>query len=499
MLSLAWLVWGCHANPDAYLEVHMRTDYQPLSEFLSVRVGTESAGTTRRAQIGGRYVTPGEELAHFEGLMPSDERTVTVELLRADQSVLASTRVLFEHRGDIILTVAITRDCASVDCSNANGVALRCLQGRCVDARCRTGDEIYCRDGGFSCDDTTCVPDMGSCASATCLANLCYRDTQNHNCPPGFVCTLDQGCVPAPNTDECQTSDDECHQDDDAEGCLLATCLTDLKTCLYSLAPNGTPPEGSACATKGWLCAQGVCLNPDACSNGVKDGDETDIDCGGSCAMCPLGGDCLLDTDCQSGVCDIKDSNTCEAANTCGNGKIEGLEQCDDGNLNAEDGCLDTCIPCRCNQTGPCQDDKVTTLNPGIPGEIGLGRFAAGQSFKAPISGRIFSFKTSAIGTNDPMRVTLHAGTNETSGIIHDQTFTLSSSSDEVHFDPAPAVTAGQTYMVYFHGWGPPTGGPYFSLYGVQRNVYADGSVIYYYGPDTGEDFVFTAEFMSCL
>jgi plastocyanin len=42
---------------------------------------------------------------------------------------------------------------------------------------------------------------------------------------------------------------------------------------------------------------------PTTCSDGVRDGDETALDCGGSCAPCANGSGCLSPLDCQSGVC----------------------------------------------------------------------------------------------------------------------------------------------------------------------------------------------------
>src|SRR5262249_13989031 len=41
------------------------------------------------------------------------------------------------------------------------------------------------------------------------------------------------------------------------------------------------------------------------CSNGTKDYNETDVDCGGStsCARCGAGKHCEVDGDCASGVC----------------------------------------------------------------------------------------------------------------------------------------------------------------------------------------------------
>jgi hypothetical protein len=42
---------------------------------------------------------------------------------------------------------------------------------------------------------------------------------------------------------------------------------------------------------------------PAPCENLVADGDETDIDCGGSCASCAVGFGCRAGNDCRSGAC----------------------------------------------------------------------------------------------------------------------------------------------------------------------------------------------------
>ena len=42
------------------------------------------------------------------------------------------------------------------------------------------------------------------------------------------------------------------------------------------------------------------------CQNGVRDGAETDVDCGGgTCPPCATGKACLVDADCASGGCDV--------------------------------------------------------------------------------------------------------------------------------------------------------------------------------------------------
>ncbi|MFW5739361.1 MAG: formylglycine-generating enzyme family protein, partial [Myxococcota bacterium] len=58
------------------------------------------------------------------------------------------------------------------------------------------------------------------------------------------------------------------------------------------------------------------------CANGTRDGDETDVDCGGSCAPCADGASCQVAADCGNGVCD---ANVCGSA-SCNNGVKDGLE-----------------------------------------------------------------------------------------------------------------------------------------------------------------------------
>jgi len=59
------------------------------------------------------------------------------------------------------------------------------------------------------------------------------------------------------------------------------------------------------------FCISGVCATPAAasCSDGIKNGAETDVDCGGSCAnkctpskMCTVNADCTTNR-CSGGVC----------------------------------------------------------------------------------------------------------------------------------------------------------------------------------------------------
>jgi hypothetical protein len=83
---------------------------------------------------------------------------------------------------------------------------------------------------------------------------------------------------------------------------------------------NSWPPDGVyACAAPPRACPPGfVCASdnrcrrhagdggiayPSTCSNGQLDGDETDVDCGGSCPPCDVLHACKLDGDCATNHC----------------------------------------------------------------------------------------------------------------------------------------------------------------------------------------------------
>jgi hypothetical protein len=56
------------------------------------------------------------------------------------------------------------------------------------------------------------------------------------------------------------------------------------------------------------ICAAGLCVEG-FCLDGTRDGNESDVDCGGSCALCGTGKRCGRPEDCASGVCN---AGTCQ-------------------------------------------------------------------------------------------------------------------------------------------------------------------------------------------
>jgi len=113
--------------------------------------------------------------------------------------------------------------------------------------------------------------------------------------------------------------------------CQAATCSDEVKnggeTAVDCGGPCGaTCVTGDACAAAGdcvSLVCDTVCQDP-TCSDGVTNGGETDTDCGGAtiCSACADGESCANDEDCESLVCD---GAKC-AAPSCSDGVLNGDE-----------------------------------------------------------------------------------------------------------------------------------------------------------------------------
>lgn len=161
-----------------------------------------------------------------------------------------------------------------------------------------------------------------------------------------------------------------CLDDSDCPGvtnaCIRPRCFSD-GLCGFDNEPIGAPCAengGNACNGKGECvectanehCASGKCgmdrlCIPPTCSDIIKNGDETDVDCGGSClARCGPLEKCLNDGDCVGGVCIAE---TC--APTCSDQTTNGAET--DVDCGGSD-----CAACVLGKTCRVGMDCVSTL-----------------------------------------------------------------------------------------------------------------------------------------
>jgi hypothetical protein len=216
-------------------------------------------------------------------------------------------------------------DCVSMNCDEETGMCLP-PANNCSDGM-QNGDETDVDCGGScpdKCDDGEGCDDDTDCMSMNC-------DEETGTCLPPDGCS--DGMQNGDETDvDCGGScPDDC---EDGEGC------EDDDDCISMDCHPGM-----------MICQPGT-----SCSDGMLNGDETDVDCGGSCPDdCEDGEDCLVGDDCISTICD-PDALTCSAP-ACD----DGVQNGDESDLDCGGSCGNTCETGEdCNTGADCVDDVCT-------------------------------------------------------------------------------------------------------------------------------------------
>jgi hypothetical protein len=259
---------------------------------------------------------------------------------------------------------------ADIDCGGlclpskqcANGLACNngadCISGVCTGKICQAGT---CNDGVQNADETgidcggrcasqnKCADKMGcvvsnDCSSGICTSNICETPNCNDGIRNGNEAGIDCGgsCVPS----KLCGSGSTCNH---AFDCISGVCTGNIcqtPTCKDGIqnADETDRDCGGWCASQKKCadkmrcrnssdCSSGVCQSntcqAPTCNDGVKNGNEAGVDCGGSCLsyrQCSSGSTCTRAADCISGVCK---TNICQAPT------------CDDGIQNADETDID--------------------------------------------------------------------------------------------------------------------------------------------------------------
>ena len=141
------------------------------------------------------------------------------------------------------------------------------------------------------------------CAAVALVLAGCATPCGDGSCAAGQICA---------SSGDCQSGVCERFL------CAAASCSDGRKngaeTDVDCGGPCGTCPDYRACAVGGdcrsGTCSAGRCREA-SCTDGLHNGAETDVDCGGPCGSCALGTACQVDRDCQSLNCG---SGRCAAA-----------------------------------------------------------------------------------------------------------------------------------------------------------------------------------------
>ncbi len=149
-------------------------------------------------------------------------------------------------------------------------------------------------DGGSSCSLPSQCPGTGTkCVTATCTGGCCGTTDS----APETVCTDNGGafCDSMGNCVACVATAD----------CTASTTLCAAVACTGNKCVPTPAPKGATCDDGGGTVCDGAghCVSAQ-CNDGLVDGKETDVDCGGGdCSGCADGKKCQAGADCADGVC----------------------------------------------------------------------------------------------------------------------------------------------------------------------------------------------------
>jgi hypothetical protein len=210
-----------------------------------------------------------------------------------------------------------------------------------------------------------CLSVLGLACADPCVDDGVLQKRENPGCP-GAAAATDGADATAGETTSATTSFTQTGTGSATQSSQSGTTSGDT-----AAEAEADATAGEASATDGGG-SESTGTPPESCDNDMLDGDESDVDCGGSCPKCQDGDMCNQSSDCVSDQCTLE--------MTCG-GEDECSELIDDNGCQA---CIKaSCCPevmecltdtfCACwiecishnNDFDPCVQTCMGTMKPG--------------------------------------------------------------------------------------------------------------------------------------
>ncbi|MGB0679873.1 MAG: RCC1 domain-containing protein [Polyangiales bacterium] len=272
----------------ATIVVQLQTDLVPIEEFDSAELSLWSLSDARTAKrldvpIQQDSFYPAALLGELEGVTAGDYRLTVLLQSQALGRTVAERPVLLTVQNNVAVPVPVTRSCLNVYCPEGQA----CLGGRCVDPRCALEHFEWCGEARECNADSDCQP-AAACAMGHCRQGVCWAvprsdqdaegcDPQSQWCHPESQCLARSLLEPAARTPTAASCADGIQNGDESSIDCGGSC--------------GACGDGASCSAPGdctsAVCTGGTCQAP-SCSDGVQNGGETGLDCGGPCSSCAV-------------------------------------------------------------------------------------------------------------------------------------------------------------------------------------------------------------------
>jgi hypothetical protein len=249
-------------------------------------------------------------------------------------------------------TIHYTRECPEEElqldgcyrpCTAEDAVAYDLCLGMGLGA-CAIGDSDCCALGRLCLGD---LHDIAVVGTGDCCTQVDDCEAGDH-CSTAFECTPGPGCG-----DRIVQTDEQCDDGNQSiETCAYgpSSCVICMPGCIEvegearwcgnevvdDASEECDPPNGRTCSD---TCQSMVPTHD--CTDGEQNGDETDVDCGGTeCGHCAIGDACIDDTDCASDDLAMCLAFGCVPDAAGGALACAMVEPCDAGNACTENFCL---------------------------------------------------------------------------------------------------------------------------------------------------------------
>jgi hypothetical protein len=208
-----------------------------------------------------------------------------------------------------LVAVALWLACAAVDDPDSYATGSRGGAGSTPPGGTGNAGSGQTNADAGDCFAPTCASMFANCGE---VRDPCGGTISCGECPAGLICGGDgsnrcgtNGCTPITCGQigaACGVVSDQCSGILDCGGCTAPMVCSAENTCTD---PNDPDSGGSGGSTSqggsGAAAGQGPA---ESCSDGDKNGLETDVDCGGgACPACGLGKACGASADCSSKTC----------------------------------------------------------------------------------------------------------------------------------------------------------------------------------------------------